>query len=77
MNNKPTYFKNPEEFSMDRILKNCPRSLHNSSAIETCLLDFHKLVVTVVKINCKKIETKIITYRNYKSFSNDNCREAL
>ena len=58
------------------ILINCSR---NSCAIKTDLLDFHKPAVTVMKTTHKKLKPKIITYRNYKSFSNGsvNIREVL
>ena len=78
MINKPTCFKNPEKPScIDLILTNCPRSFQNSCVIETGLSDFHKLVVTVMKTTYKKMQPKIITYRNYKYFDNDIFREAL
>ena len=78
MNNKLTCFKNPDNPScIDLILTNCSRSIQNSGVIETGLSDFHKLVVTVMKTTFKKSKPKIITYRSYKSFSNDRFREAL
>ena len=78
MNNKPTCFKNPDNPScIDLILTNCSRSFQNSGVRETGLSDFHKLVVTVMKTTFKKSKPKIITYRSYKSFSNDRFREAL
>ena len=78
MNNKPTCFKNLDNPSrIYLILTNCSRSFQNSGAIETGLSDFHKLVVTVMKTTFKKSKPKIITYRSYKSFSNDRFREAL
>ena len=71
-------FKNPNNPScIDLILTNCSRSFQNSGVIETGLSDFHKLVVTVMKTTFKKSKPKIITYRSYKSFSNDRFREAL
>ena len=78
MINKPTCFKNPGKPScIDLILTNWSRSFQNFCAIETGLSDFHKLVVTVLKITYKKSKPKIITYRNYKSFNNDGFRNAL
>ena len=64
MLNKPACFKNP-------------RSFKNSCAIETGLSDFHKLAVSVMKTSYKKSENKIISYRSYKSFCNNNFREEL
>ena len=50
MINRPTYFKNPEKPScIDFILTNSPRNFQNSCAVEIGLLDFHRLVVTVMK----------------------------
>ena len=50
MINRPTCYKIPEKPScIDLILTNCPISFQNSCAIETVLLDFHKLVVTAMK----------------------------
>ena len=39
--------------------------------METGISDFHKMVITVLKIFYKKQKPKIIHYRNYKTF-NDN-----
>ena len=76
MNNRPTSFKNPEKPScIDLVLTNCPRSFQNSCAIETGLLDFYKLVVTVMKITYKKSQPKTIIYRSYKYFNNKGFRE--
>ena len=40
--------------------------------LETGLSDFHKLTVTVLKTLFKKQSLKLISYRNYKKFSNDS-----
>ena len=78
MLNKPTCFKNPDKLScIDLIFTNCSRSFKNSCAIETGLSDFHKLAVSVMKTSYKKSEPKIITYRSYKSFCNNNFRKEL
>ena len=42
---------------------------------ETGLSDFHKLVVTVLKPTFPTSPSNIITYRNYKNFSNDLLRD--
>ena len=78
MINRPTCYKNPEKHScIDLILTSWPRSFENSCAIETGLLDFHKLVVTVMKTTYKKSQPKIINYCSYKYFSNESFREEL
>ena len=75
---KPTCFKNPENpKTIDLILTNRPRSFWSSDTLETGLSDFHKLSVTVIKTFSKKQSPKVISYRNYKNFSNDFFRTDL
>ena len=76
--NKATCYKNPNNPScIDLLLTNFPKNFQNSSVIETGLSDFHKMVVTVMKTNFRKLEPKIINYRNYRYFSNDRFREKV
>ena len=56
------------------MLTNRHRSFQNSCVIETSLSDFHKMTVPVLRPFLKKAEPKIIFYRDYKNFTNDNCR---
>ena len=78
MINKPTCYKNPNKPTcIDLILKNCPGSFRNSCVIEKGLSDFHKMIVTVMRTSYRKIEPKVINYRDYKSFSNAGFRELL
>ena len=78
MINKPTCYKNPDKTTcIDLILTNCPGSFQNSCVIETGLSDFHKMIVTVMKTSYRKIESRVINYRDYKSFSNEGFRESL
>ena len=75
---KPTCFKNPENSkTIDLILTNRPRSFCNFDTLETGLSDFHKLTVTVLKMFFKKQSPNVISYRNYKHFSNDSFRTNL
>ena len=75
---KPTCFKNSENpKTIDLILTNRPRSFCNSDTLETGLSDFHKLTVTVLKMFFKKESPNVISYRNYKNFSNDSFRTNL
>ena len=70
---KPTCFKKPENpKTIDLILTNRPRRFCNSDTLETGLSDFHKLAVTVLKMFFKKQSPNVISYRNYKKFSNDS-----
>ena len=75
---EPACFKNPDNPScIDLFLSNRPRTFQCATTIETGISDFHKLVVTVLKIFYKKQRPKIIHYRNYKNFENDNFRQNL
>ena len=76
--NEPTCYKNPENPStIDLILTNKPRSFQNSCTFETGLSDFHKMTITVLKMHFKKQASKIISYRNYKNFSNLEYRKKV
>ena len=61
-----TCFKNPNHPScIDLILTNKSGSFQSSMVVETGLLDFHKLTITVMKCNFQKQSPKVIYYRNY------------
>ena len=45
--------------------------------IETGLSDFHKLIVTVLKVKHEKVPPKIIHYRDYKNFDSSKLLEKL
>ena len=78
MVNKATCYKNPDKLTfIDLILTDCPGSFQNSCVVETGLLDFPKMIVTVMKTSYRKIQPKIIHYRKYKNFSNDIFRDSL
>ena len=78
MINKPTCYKNPDKTTCtDLIVTNCPGSFQNSCVIERGLSDFCKMIVTVMKTSYRKIEPRVINYRNYKSFTNEGFRELL
>ena len=68
----PTCFKNPQNPScIDLILTNRHNGFQNSIAIETGLSDFHKMTITVLKTTYKKKTPKIVSYRDYKNFSEE------
>ena len=74
----PTCFKNPEKPScIDLILTNRNKSFQGSYLIETGISDFHKMTVTVMRTYFKKQEPNIITYRDYRNFSNEKLRHDL
>ena len=74
----PTCFKNSENRScIDLILTSNPYSFHNSCAIEIGLSDFHEIIIIVKKTTFQKMKPKIVLYRDYIKFSNDNFRKKL
>ena len=75
---KSTCYKNPEKPScIDLFLTNSPKSFQNTQTIETGLSDFHKLVVTILKMYLPNNQPKVITYRDYKNFDNSHFSEEL
>ena len=75
---KSTCYKNPEKPSrIDLFLTNSPKSFQNTQTIETGLSDFHKLVVTILKMYLPNNQPKVITYRDYKNFNNSRFSEEL
>ena len=52
-------------------------SFQNSWVIETGLSDFHKMIVSVMKTTFQKLKPRIVQYRDYTQFSNDNFRKKL
>ena len=73
-----TCFKNPDNPScIDLILTNSPRSFQDSSVFETGLSNFHKLIITVLKQYFPKPKPKIVYYRDYRNFRNDEFRAEL
>ena len=73
-----TCFKNPENPScIDLILTNRPRTFQNVCAIETGLSDFHKKPLTVMKESFQKYKPRLIKFRDYRHFQNNDFREDL
>ena len=68
----PTCYKNPT--CIDLMLKNFNQRFQNFCTIETGLFDFHKMIVTVLKIYFQESEAKVINYRDYQHFSNEQFR---
>ena len=64
-----TCFRSVENPScIDLMLTNSNMSFQNTTAVFSGLSDFHKLELTVVKINFTKNIPKEIIYRDYKNF---------
>ena len=75
---KLTCYKNPNKPTcIDLILTNCLWSFQNSCVIQTGLSVCYEMIVTVIKISFRKIEPRVISYRDCKSFSNEGFRESL
>ena len=69
----PTCFKNQANPScIDLMLTNS-----SSCVIEIGLSDFHKIIVSVMKTTFQKLKPRIVQYRHYTQFSNDNFRKKL
>ena len=74
----PTCFENPGKPScIDLTLSNKSKTFQTSQIIETGISDFHKMVMTVLKVYFKKKGRSIIQYGKYKNFSNDKFRNEL
>ena len=55
----PTCSKKPDNFSViDVILTSSHRSFQNTYSVETCLSDFHKMTVTILKTDFLKKKLK-------------------
>ena len=75
---KPTCFKNPARPTrIDLIITNKLGIFRNVKSYETGLSDFHKLVVSIMKLSYKKRPPHMINYRDYKSFSNEYLKNSL
>ena len=73
LNKEPTCFINYTNPScIDLYLTNCPKSFQNTLAIEMGLSDFHKLIVTVLKVNMKKFHLKLYIIGTIKILTQAN-----
>ena len=76
--NEPTCYKNPENPScIDLFLTNSPRSFQNTTTVCTGLSDFHKMIVTIMKISVPKNKPIIHQYRDSRNFNLDVFKENL
>ena len=74
----PTCYENLDKPScIDLILTNFPKSFLKSKTLETGLSDFHKLTLTDLKIYHEIQKPLVVTYRDYKNFSNEIFRSEL
>ena len=74
----PTCFKSVSNPScIDLFLTNSPMSFQNTTTCANGLSDFHKMVLTTLKIKFIKAKPKEVTYRNYKSFDFETFKDDL
>ena len=77
-NKEPSSFKKYMSPScIDLFLTNCRKSFESTLTIETGLSDFHKIIVTVLKVKHGKILPKIMQYRDCKNFDSKRFFENL
>ena len=73
----PTCYKNlANSTCIDLMLTNSNRSFQNSCTIETGLSNC-QMIVTILKIYFQKREAKVINYRDYRNFSNEDFRQQV
>ena len=73
----PTCFKSSSGRCIDLFLANRKHSFQNSQSFETGFSDHHNLIYTVLKTAFVKVPPKVVKYRNYKHFSDQNFRADL
>ena len=69
--NQPTCFKTFENPScIELILTNKPGSFRSTCVLKTGLSDFHRMTASVLKMYFRKLQPKVICYRDFKEFGN-------
>ena len=73
-----TCFKSTENPScIDLFLTNSQYSFQSTFAVATGFSDFHKMVLTVLKVKVDKQKSKKMTYRDYKKFDESDFKKDL
>ena len=73
-----TCFKSLENPTcIDLFVTNSYQSFQKTSAVSTGLSDFHKMIVTILKTTFPKVKPKVIQYRDYSKFNENNFRRDL
>ena len=76
--NFPTCYKSTDNpSSIDLIITNKRHSFQNTTSFSTGLSDFHKLVISSMKLTFPKVSATTITYRNMKIFDRNAFRNDL
>ena len=68
---EPTCFKSSNPRCIDLMLTNRGRNFQQTTAIETGLSDFQKMVVTVLKTSFDKQKPNVVNYRDYRNFRDE------
>ena len=72
LNEKPTSFKNFNNPScIDLFLTNSSKSFEKFLTLESGMSDFHRLIITILKVKPGKVPPRIINYRDYKNFESE------
>ena len=75
---EPTCFKSTENPScVDLFITNSYQSFQKTTAISTGLSDFHKMIVTVMKVTYPKASPKVISYRDFSKYKEKDFGEEL
>ena len=75
---QPACCKNPDNTTcIDLILTNIRRTFQIICTIETGISDFHLMTLTIMRKTFKKQRPRIINYRSFKHFSNEEFRKSL
>ena len=77
--NKPTCYKNPNNPSCINLIltTNRQKSFQDTRLIETSLSDLHMMTTSALKTWFKKQPSKVISYRDYKNYSQVKFRNSL
>ena len=68
---EPTRLKCGNPAYIDLILTSRERNFQRTTAIETGLSDFHKLIITVLQVSFDKLKPNVVSHRDYKNFRVD------
>ena len=75
---EPSCFKRVYNSScIDLILTDHPKCFQNSGVYESVISDFHKLTFIILETYFQKTKPRLIKYRDYKHFDNNEFRDEL
>ena len=63
--------------SLHVMLTNRPRRFHNTNLIEIDLSDCHRIIISAFRAFFKRLRTKVIEYRHYKTFDHNEFLQNL